>query len=301
MNFCSLDDCDRPVLARKLCKAHWQRLRAYGDPLGGKPIRKRPRLKCHIVGCSNISVVKGFCDEHEVTSCSMDECGRPHCRDTYCRRHHYRFSTYGDPAAGGPIRNTEHDETCQMPGCSEKYLSKGLCDAHYARRRVHGDPLYQPTFAKDQPCVVKGCSNLQIGNGYCGKHYQRVAKHGDPLILLMAEAGKGTLTADGYRIMHRPGHPNANKHGKISEHRLVATEMLGRPLLPGENIHHRNGNRLDNRPENLELWITMQPTGQRAADLVDYARTILARYGQMVHDGAPIVTVQQSLFDTEAA
>jgi hypothetical protein len=56
------------------------------------------------------------------------------------------------------------------------------------------------------------------------------------------------------------------------------SEKLGRPLRPGENVHHLNGVRDDNRPENLELWVTYQPPGQRPADLVAWAREILARY-----------------------
>jgi hypothetical protein len=65
----------------------------------------------------------------------------------------------------------------------------------------------------------------------------------------------------------------------ILEHRVIMEQRLGRKLLPGESVHHINGIRHDNRPENLELWVSHQPSGQKPEDLVRWAREIERRYG----------------------
>ncbi|WP_081474362.1 HNH endonuclease [Gordonia alkanivorans] len=84
---------------------------------------------------------------------------------------------------------------------------------------------------------------------------------------------------NGYAFVKAPGHPRAHpRSGRVREHILVMESVLGRHLLPGEEVHHKNADRADNRPENLELWNRSQPAGARVEDQVEWATQILARY-----------------------
>jgi HNH endonuclease len=90
--------------------------------------------------------------------------------------------------------------------------------------------------------------------------------------------GGRTRHKAGYLVVRAPGHPRATSGPYVFEHILVAEDLLGRHLLDGETVHHRNGVRDDNRPENLELWTNPQPSGIRVSDAIEWARSIVERY-----------------------
>lgn len=79
-------------------------------------------------------------------------------------------------------------------------------------------------------------------------------------------------------VRARDGESGAKSNGYILEHRRIIQDHLGRSLYEGENVHHKNGVRDDNRIENLELWVTFQPSGQRPQDLLMWANEIIRRY-----------------------
>ncbi len=127
-------------------------------------------------------------------------------------------------------------------------------------------------------CQYRDCTSVPRGRGFCTTHRLFVIRWCELATRPMRERGSGSLK-EGYVKKY------SRKHGKaVGEHRLVMEDYLGRDLRDDENVHHRNGVRYDNRIENLELWISSQPSGQRVEDIYEWAKTIVNRYEKEIEN-----------------
>jgi hypothetical protein len=187
-----------------------------------------------------------------------------------------------------------YDPICSIEGCEQRHQSLGFCGSHYWRFKKYGDPLLGATRRPRAPrfCVVENCDRLHVSKGYCRGHLGRIKRNGNVGVLPIRTEPRGSIDKNGYRSISVPaGTPGArsNRGGAWSmlEHRYVMAQILGRPLRADEEVHHKNAERADNRPENLELWSRYkQPPGARAEDLLAWAEEIIALYGHLARSAA---------------
>lgn len=163
------------------------------------------------------------------------------------------------------------DERLCICGCGDPAKPRYL----YAKRHK-SNPVPKPELPDPNPsglCMC-GCgettsiaSRTTAKMGYYkGRHRKYRRGHGGRLRFAEDTSrwkGGVIVTGEGY-VKRRVTRDGERRY--VLDHRLVMEEMLGRRLEPSEQVHHINGNKQDNRPENLELWQRSQPPGVRSAD-----------------------------------
>ena len=158
---------------------------------------------------------------------------------------------------------------CKIDGCDRPVKlnrlgnGMGYCPSHHGSALRNPDAPYRPSgTCKADDCnePVKRNRNGH-GLGYCEGHCGTKGHSYRPV---------------GSRLVNKNGYVTVKiSEGKfLLEHREVMRQHLGRPLLSSESVHHINGVKDDNRLENLELWYSPQPGGQRVEDLLRYAVTV---------------------------
>lgn len=167
--------------------------------------------------------------------------------------------------------STRANQNCTYPNCASP------------SRRSNAHRCEQHKYS----CWVEDCHNTTLRSGkareLCAMHESRIQRYGTPDAptrpnsLQIGEFSSWYINDNGYRSRYRKTGIGYSREYQL-EHRLVMEEYLGRPLLPGETVHHKNGVKTDNRPSNLELWVSHQPKGQRPKDLLEWADEIIARY-----------------------
>ena len=163
------------------------------------------------------------------------------------------------------------------------HCSKYCASLTRERRRIRTCPVCWKTFDHrthpERLTCSRECAAMQRRKGpmesacqRCGKTIRRVGNRYRQFCskqCLGVPVGSRRPLASGY-VQYKVGklYSGTDKRGWILEHRHVMEQHLGRRLEAHERVHHKNGNRADNRPDNLELWKVKKkdPAGVRAED-----------------------------------
>lgn len=185
--------------------------------------------------------------------------------------HRWRVRYKNDPGPTGNLkRGHPKPETCEVEGCTRPPVKRTYCGMHYQRLHKTGklgpaEPVKTAEPVRT-PCSVDGCDRPRKGRLYCHLHSERLRRTGE-VGPVQPTRTRGVVNPGKRGGYVRRTMPDGRR---VLEHVLVMEQHFGRRLVDGENVHHKNGIRHDNDLGNLELWLVVQPTGQRVEDLMKY-------------------------------
>lgn len=292
MNKCTFIGCDHIVLAKKLCNGHYKQTKQ-GKTL--TPIREKLSQpdKCSFNGCSKDAKSKSLCSARYAQMKIKKELKPTRVWEDLTGQQFERLTVVSKQETN--LRG-ETVWNC-MCSCGKSVLVKtAYLKGKHTRScgclRTGGKPIKDLTgrIFTDLTVIEKSINKVPEGGilwvckCICGSICEKstgalIAQKVKSCGCRKSRLAIGrSITKRGYVFLFRKGHPNANKVGRIFEHTFVMSEHLGRPLVKGENVHHKNGIRDDNRIENLELWNTSQPAGQRVADKMAWVWEMVEQY-----------------------
>ena len=281
---CTAEGCQEVARIRGLCLRHYHLARRSGT----LDVKRRGRA-CQVAGCPEPHYAKGYCSGHYD---AWKRWGDPlkrvrgHRGDGHVDRFGYRWVSIDgrlvlehrvimEATLGRPLQPGERVTHLNGDRSDNRIENLSIATKGYISKKGHRVLSVKGKQVLEHRLVME----RHLGRSL-GANEQVLHRNGDPLDnrlenLLIRNTTPGS--SDGYIYVYVAG------RGNVAEHRWLMEGILGRPLTSDESVHHRNGDRQDNRAENLELWSRYQPYGQRVADKLKWAREIISRYGHLEH------------------
>lgn len=292
---CKYEKCHRVSIAKGYCDFHY-RQKSKNQELTPAPSKEKKTCSFH--GCNRQHLAKNFCRPHHAQSqkgvelkplktlaprlCDFGGCDREHFGRGLCGGHYDQKRKGKDLR---PIGAPKEKKLCEFGGCDRLHWAGGFCQYHHEQKK-NGKKLTPVQVAyKDirTLCAHGECKSLRVAGSWCLEHVENENLVGDEdrFKYLYGKWIKGRKNTHGYIIRARAVSTTDGLYlgqQRQPEHRGVMESHLGRKLLRKETVHHINGIRDDNRIENLELWSSQHPSGQRVVDKLAWAREIIELY-----------------------